>query len=117
MRNFEIRYYRYERHNTVPAVVFRKKAFNLVDAFKKLPLAVQQDVLQCWDSEDPVESFREELRTYGHELTDESLAFQLDNIDTGGDSFLIVSEEIDGKRVHVCGIDDMWSEEAEDQEW
>lgn len=117
MRNFEIRYHRYERHETVPAVVYRKKALNLVDAFKKLPLEVKQDVLQFWDSEDPVESFREELRTYGHELSDESLIFQLDNIDIGGDSFLLVSEEVDGKRVHVCGIDDLWGIEAEDQEW
>ena len=117
MRKFEIRYYKYHIHDNIPAVVYRKTGLTLVEAFKKLPLKVLQDVLQFWDSKDPVSRLEAEIASNGTVLNDETLIYQLDSIDTGGDSFVYVLEKADNELVPVCGTDGEYMQEGEDQEW
>jgi len=118
MRNFEIRYFLGGcRHTEAPVTIYRKQADTVIDAFKRLPLGVQRDVLQLWDSDNPFEQYEAEAREMGYCIDDANFCEQLDSIDSGGDSFLHVLEKTDSGLVHVCGIDGTYQEEGADQEW
>ena len=117
MRKFEIRYYEYDRHDHIPVKIFRKLGETVVEAFSKLPLDVRQDVLQIWDSDQPLSELDNIMSSDGVELNDTTLAEVLDGADSGGDSCVHVLEQTENGLVHVCGTDGGYAEEGCDQEW